>query len=182
MHQKITGGKLLSCWLFLLFSLSAYGQRPTLEVGVRLQKTLNLYYENGATIQATHPALLHNRLKFGLTYVTSRLGSAANSNALKQDILFASVAYLFRHERALQPYVQANAGWFHADYESEIFQNLENTSPLLAMETGLSLRITPRAKAASSVGLNLITGDGSDSPGTLYPIFYQLSLMWALAR
>ncbi len=173
---------LVGLLLVLFSSLSAHGQAPALELGARFQKTLNLYYENGVTLQATHPKLLNNRLKLGLNYVTSRLGSATNSNALKQDNVFASAAYLFRPGRTLQPYMQANAGWFHADYESEIFRNLDNTSPILAVETGISVAVRPRLRAATSLGYNLLTGDGSDSPGTLYPVFYQLSATWVVSK
>jgi hypothetical protein len=172
-------GILLSLWLL---SVPAQAQGPSLEAGLRFQKTLNLYYENGLTVQYRNPALLSNRLQVGLTYVSSRLGSAIGSNAIKQDNIFLSGAYLFRMRRTVHPFVRANAGWFQADYESEIFKNLTNSSPLLSAELGLLVPTKHRINAAASMGYNLITGDGSDSPGTLFPLFYQLSLTYSIFK
>ncbi|WP_426060492.1 hypothetical protein [Hymenobacter sp. B1770] len=149
---------------------------------MRFQKTLNLYYENGLTVQYRNPGLLSNRLQLGLTYVGSRLGSAIGSNAIKQDNVFLSGAYLFRMRRTVHPFVRANAGWFRADYESDIFKNLTNSSPLLSTELGLLVPTIRRISAEASLGYNLLTGDGSDSPGTLFPIFYQVSLTYAIFK
>jgi hypothetical protein len=100
----------------------------------------------------------------GLTYVSSRLGSAIGSNAIKQDNIFLSGAYLFRMRRTVHPFVRANAGWFRADYESDIFKNLTNSSPLLSAELGLLVPTKHRINAAASLGYNLITGDGRTAP------------------
>ncbi|MDB5263535.1 MAG: hypothetical protein JWQ14_2818 [Adhaeribacter sp.] len=161
---------------------SAAGQSASLDAGLRFQKTLNLYYENGVTLQYANPWLLKSRLAIGFNYVSSRLGSAIGTNALKQDNIFFSGSYYFRPRRTIHPFLRANAGWFRADYESEIFQNLTNSSPLLSAELGLAVPTTRRLKTSASLGYNLITGDGSNSPGTLYPLFYQLSVTWNLLK
>jgi hypothetical protein len=161
---------------------TASGQNASLEVGLRFQKTLNLYYENGVTLQYRNSRLLNNRLQLGFNYVTSRLGSAIGSNALIQDNIFLSGAYLFRPRRTVNPFLRANAGWFRTDYEAEIFRGLENSSPLLSAEVGLFVPAKTRLKTAASLGYNLIAGDGSDSPGTLYPVFYQLSLTYSILK
>ncbi|WP_227609731.1 hypothetical protein [Hymenobacter translucens] len=165
-----------------LLTSPARGQGAALDAGLRFQKTLNLYYENGLTVQYRSPRLLKSRLQVGLTHVSSRLGSAIGSNAIKQDNVFVSGAYLFRVERTVQPFVRLNAGWFRADYESDIFKDLTSSSPLLSTELGLLVPTRYRINAGASVGYNLITGDGSDSPGTLFPLFYQLSLTYALLK
>ena len=144
--------------LFFLYPLwlvaePALGQGATLDVGLRLQKTLNLYYENGITVQYAHPGLLKNRLEVGFNYVSSRLGSAISSNALKQDNIFFSGSYLFRPQRTIHPFLRANAGWFRADYESELFQNLDNSSPLLSAEVGLIVPTKTRLKNGRFSGL-----------------------------
>ena len=172
----------LILWLLCFTAGSALGQGGTLDVGLRLQKTLNLYHENGITVQYAHPGLFKNRLALGFNYVTSRLGSAINSNALKQDNIFFSGSYLFRPQRTIHPFLRANAGWFRADYESEIFQNLDNSSPLLSAEVGLVVPTKTRLKTGASLGYNLITGSGTEGPGTLYPVFYQLSVTWSLLK
>jgi hypothetical protein len=167
-------------WPLCLAAGPALGQGGSLEAGLRFQKTLNLYYENGITLQYAHPQLLNNRLQLGFNYVTSRLGSAIGSNALKQDNIFLSAGYIFWPRRTINPFLRANAGWFRADYESDLFGNLDNASPLLAAEFGLAVPTRRRFKTAASLGYNLITGDGSDSPGTLYPLYYQLSITYTI--
>ncbi|WP_157433390.1 hypothetical protein [Adhaeribacter aquaticus] len=147
---------------------------------MRFQKTLNLYHENGFSFQYGNPAVLNKHITVGLTYVSSRLGSAIRSNAIKQDNLFLSGSYNFRVNRTIQPLLRANVGLFRADYESAIFKDLANSSPLLSTEFGLAIPLHNRLKFESALGYNLITGDGSDSPGTLYPIFYHLSIYWNL--
>ncbi|MFC7671143.1 hypothetical protein ACFQT0_29910 [Hymenobacter humi] len=155
----------------MLLAVAARGQGATLDAGLRFQKTLNLYYENGATVHYRHEALAHNRVQLGATYLSSRLGSAFRSNAIKQDQVFVSGAYLFRLRRTVQPFVRANAGWFRADYESDIFRNLPNTSPVLSAEPGFWVPTNRRLNAGASAGYNLITGDGMEGAGTLFPLF-----------
>ncbi|WP_187263845.1 outer membrane beta-barrel protein [Pontibacter beigongshangensis] len=174
MKPKIKPKALLLALLFPFFLASAHGQQKPLDVGIRFQKTLDMYYENGLTAQYA----LSERWAVGAHYISSRLGSAMGSNAIKQDNIFVSGAYLFRPQRSLRPFVRANVGFFRADYEAEIFDNLPNTSPLASLETGLTYPITPPLKVTGSVGYNAITGDGTKGPGTLFPVFYQLSFTW----
>jgi hypothetical protein len=173
------GAMLLLLPLWLLTGV-ARGQGASLDAGLRFQKTLNLYYENGATVHYRHSRLAHNRVQLGFTYLSSRLGSAIGSNAIKQDQAFLSGAYLFRLRHTVHPFVRANAGWFRADYESDIFKTLPNSSPVLSAELGLWAPTSHRLNAGASVGYNLITGHGTGGPGTLFPIFYQLSLTYSL--
>ncbi|CAN5921286.1 hypothetical protein BH24BAC1_BH24BAC1_31320 [soil metagenome] len=164
---------------FLCFSTHlSFGQAGALEVGVRLQKTLNMYNENGLTAQYQ----LSRRIGVGLTYVTSRLGSAIGSNAIKQDNVFANASFFLRPDRSVRPYLRGNVGWFSANYESDIFRELPDSSPLLSVEGGLAAHIKGAFGTSASVGYNLITGDGLDVPGTLFPLFYQLSLTYRLNR
>ena len=106
------GGVLFLLPLWLL-SGAARGQGATLDAGLRFQKTLNLYYENGATVHYRHPALAHNRVQLGFTYLSRRLGSAFGSNAIKQDQAFVSGAYLFRLRRTVPPFVRAKGVLVH---------------------------------------------------------------------
>jgi len=76
---------------------SAKAQNSTLDIGIRLQKDIGLYSENGISINFSDKNLLPDRLYFGFTYVTSRTGTAFSSNAIKQDNFLFSPAYYFRH-------------------------------------------------------------------------------------
>lgn len=149
-----------------------------LDVGIRAQKSIGLYTENGITAQFAHSNLVNQRLYIGLTYVTSRLGTALHSNAIKQDNYLVSATYLFRPNWLVRPLVRLNAGYFRADYGSELFRDLPQSSLLASPELGLC--VCPRfpLKLNASVGYNLLTGDGVTGPGTLYPVFVQTSLTW----
>ena len=186
MLNKITTRNFGTYFFFLclmwLTPGTVFGQEASLDAGFRFQKTLNLYYENGITLQYAHAKLLHQRLHLGFNYVSSRLGSAIGSNALKQDNLFLSSSFLFRPRRTVHPFLRANAGWFRASYESEIFRRLDNSSPLLSAELGIMVPSKTRLKTSGSLGYNLITGKGTEGPGTLYPLFYQLSLTYSLLK
>lgn len=166
--------------LFQFFSINSNAQNSVLDVGLRLQKSVNLYYENGFTAQYTNNSLYSKRLYFGLSYVTSRLGSAIGSNAIKQDNIFLSTTYYFRPDRILQPFLRLNTGYFYSDLEEEIFDDLPNSSILLSPEAGISVKTNSPLKVGASFGYNLITGDGLKGPGTLYPVFIQSSITWSI--
>ncbi len=157
-------------------------QRAVLDVGVRFQKAIGLYTENGVTVQYTHPKLLRRRLYVGASYVTSRLGTALSSNAIKQDHLFATVSYYFRPKWLIQPVVKVNGGYFRADYGDALFDELPQTSLLVSPELGLCYCPKFPLKINASIGYNLLTGNGTAGPGTLYPVFVQTSLTWNLLK
>lgn len=168
--------------IFILFSgfsaTNSFAQNKVLDVGVRFQKTINLYYENGVTVQYSSERLLSKRLYFGFSYVTSRMGSAIGSNAIKQDNFIFSSTYYFRPDRMLQPFLRLNTGYFYADYEAAVFDDLPNSSLLLSPEVGLGFNTNFPLKVGASFGYNLITGDGLKGPGTLYPLYFQTSITW----
>jgi hypothetical protein len=157
-------------------------QVPALNVGLRFQKTLDLYFENGVTVLYSSPKLLHDHLRLGVNYVSSRLGSAIASNAIRQDNAFVSAGYLFEKGRKIRPGISVNAGWFHANYDSDIFEQLPQSSPTLAAEACLTLFTKAGIQIGAGIGYNLITGDGVDKPGTLYPVYAQVSLTYNILK
>ena len=172
--------------IFLLttisFSLSSLAQNSILDIGLRLQKTPNLYYENGISIAYSNKNLKTDKLYFGLSYVTSRLGSAMGSNAIKQDNFIISSGYYFRKNHLIRPFLRANTGFFTANYCDKVFDDLPNSSLLLSSDAGLSFQTKQPLKIALSLGYNFITGDGIKGPGTLYPVFYQLNFSWNILQ
>lgn len=155
----------------------AQAQQRVLDVGIRLQKTINLYYENGLSIQYSSNKLAGERLYFGLSYISSRLGSAMASNAIRQDNFLLSGAYFLRPAKVLRPMFRASTGYFSAPLDP-IFDDLPQSSMLLSTEAGLCIDPRNPLKITSSIGYNFITGDGLKGPGTLYPAFIQTSLSW----
>jgi hypothetical protein len=167
--------------LVLMGMLSCFvvkAQSSVLDVGIRLQKAVNLYHENGFSINYSDKALMPDRLYFGFNYVTSRLGSAFNSNAIKQDNFLLSSAYYFRKTHVIRPFLRGNVGFFSASYGDKIFDDLPQSSLLLSADAGLSFQTHTPLKIAASLGYNAITGDGTSGPGTLYPVYYQLTFSW----
>src|SRR5437764_14458326 len=114
---------LIAVHVFILCKPSL-AQVHTFDVGMRLQKSIGLYYENGITGQYN----LTRRWVLGATYVTSRLGTAWGTNAIKQDNVFASATYKFRPAHSLQPFMRANLGYFTANSGSPIFDSLPHHS------------------------------------------------------
>lgn len=167
-------------WYFTVASLllvaPSFGQR--LDVGIRLQKSINLYTENGLTVQYSHPKLVSQRLSVGVSYVTSRLGTALNYNAIKQDNFLVSASYYFQPGWLIQPFVRANVGYFKANYGSDLFNDLPASSLLASPELGLCYCPNFPLRINGSVGYNAITGNGLTGPGTLYPVFVQTSITW----
>lgn len=164
--------------LFFLITSPSFSQEKELDIGLRFQKSINLYYENGVTLQYSDERLLSNRVFIGLSYLSSRLGSAMGSNAIRQDNFLISGTWMFRPGRSIQPFLRLNTGYFIADYEDPVFDMLPNSSVLLSPETGVSYRFNFPLKAGISLGYNVITGDGVEGPGTLYPLYVQTSVTW----
>lgn len=178
---KPAGLRLLPILLFasLLSFAPAYAQaqRSVLDVGIRLQKAVNLYYENGLSAQYSSDALAGERLYLGFTYVSSRLGSAIGTNALQQDNFMLSGGYLFRPSRLIRPMLRLNLGYFSAPLDP-VFDDLPQSSMLLSSEAGICFDPRSPLKINTSLGYNFISGDGLSGPGTLYPAFVQATLSW----
>jgi len=174
--KKISFG--LTLFVIVLVNFSGNAQNLSWDVGLRFQKTQDLYYENGVTTQFN----LNDRWAIGGSYYTSRLGSALGSNAIKQDNFIVSAAYSFRPQKRLRPFIRANTGYFIADYEADIFDDLTSSSVLASVDVGIVYRFKTPLKIGLSVGYNAVTGSGSEGAGTLYPIFYQTSVTWDIFK
>jgi len=173
----------LAIWVALFFfSISSRGQSPILDIGVRLQKTVNLYMENGVAARYSSPQLMYDKLYFGFTYFTSRLGTAWGTNAIKQDNILLSASYYIRKDKIIRPFAGVNVGYFHASYEYKIFRDLDNQSVMLSPEFGINIDAPVPFKANVSFGYNLITGNGVNGAGTLYPLYVQTTLLWRVLR
>jgi hypothetical protein len=169
--------------LFILFSIHyANAQSSVLDVGIRLQQTVNLYNENGIAASYSNKRLKPDRLYFGFSYVTSRLGTALHSNAIKQDNYLVSAAWYFRRKHIIRPFGRLNTGYFFANYGDKIFNFLPRKSILLSTDIGICFESNLPLKISTSLGYNFITGNGLSGPGTLYPVFYQLTLSWNLFK
>ncbi|TXE11419.1 hypothetical protein [Algoriphagus aquimarinus] len=170
---------LLGMILFVL-TTESFAQQTHIDLGLRVQKSFGLYYENGFVAQFSADSIAQQRLYLGIGYVSSRLGSAIGSNAIKQDNYQVWLSYYFKKDHKLQPFVSMGSGFFHADYESDDFEELDQSSLLLSTSAGLEYTTPIRLKVNLAIGYNLISGNGQEGPGTLYPVFGQLNFYYPL--
>jgi len=85
--------KRLYKFLFSLFIILAIQSldAQNVDLGIKFQKTQTLYWENGISAQLSFDNFKPRQFYVGADYITSRLGTAINSNALKQDNLTVSI-------------------------------------------------------------------------------------------
>lgn len=167
---------------FLPFIQSQNAATYELGVGLRFQKTEQLYWENGVGADFTSDFLLHRKIHLKLNYVSSRIGSAFLSNAIKQDNIILGADYRFRSDKDLQIFAGLNTGYFHADTEIPQFDVLPHNSMLLQLETGLFYKFKIPLAASLSLGYNAVNGNGVNIPGTLFPVYYQLSVFYYINK
>ena len=168
-----------------LIIISANAQKNEsydLGVGLKFQKTEQLYWENGVAADFTSDFLLNKKIHLKASYVTSRLGSAMIGNAVKQDNFVLGADWRFRSHKDLQIFAGLNTGFFHADMETPMFSVLPHNSLLFSVEAGLFYKFKFPAAASLSAGYNLISGDGVTGPGTLFPVYYQLSVFYYIGK
>ena len=168
--------------LMVLPASTGYAQQSTLDVGIRIQKSASFYFENGVSAVYSDQRVLPDRLFLGASFVSSRFGSALGSNAIKQDTFLLSAAWYLRQSKSIRPFGQINVGFFRADYEEEVFDVLPNTAFILTPEIGLRVKAALPLSVAVSAGYNLSSGNGESGPGTLYPVFVQLTTSWRIVN
>ncbi len=163
--------------ILILVGNSLYGQN--LNVGIRVQKTNGMYWENGISAQYSFANFKPGQFHVGFDFITSRLGTAFNSNAIKQESYIASVLWYFRKEKSFRYYAKLNTGFFHANLEEDIFKELPHNAFLLSPEIGLSydFKNLPLVINLGS-GYNVNMVPEGKSPGTLQPLFYNLTIYY----
>lgn len=170
--------------IFLLFSVltcTIYAQTQSLEVGLRFQKTQNMYWENGVSAQYSFSNFKPQQFYVGVDYVTSVLGTAAGSNALKQHNFIFSGSWLFRAEKAFRYGFRLNAGYFYANYEEDFFDDLPNKAFLFSPEVNLNYTFSELPiKIQLGSGYYIDFAKEGYSPGTFQPLYYHLDVYYTL--
>ncbi|MGB1003992.1 MAG: hypothetical protein ACPGVC_07180 [Salibacteraceae bacterium] len=171
--------------LLITFCLiGSIGFSQTFNAGLRFQKTQNMYWENGVAFQYTFKNMNPDKWIFGFDYVTSRLGSAINSNALKQDNFILSASYNFGNkELPVKFFLRANTGLFVVDYEYDIFKDIPNKALLLGIEPSVCY-IFKEAPIKMNLGLNInfATTKEGYNPGTLQTFMYHLDFFYTVFK
>ncbi len=170
---------ILSLFLLICLTLTLQAQ-SNLSIGVVSQKTQNLYWENGLGLDYSSEQLLNNHLHLKAAAISSRLGSAINSNAINQESYTIGADWHFFSSKALQLSTGLNGGFFIADYEDARFDMLSNKSGLAQFELGLHYSFKLPIHISSSVVYNIINSDGKQGAGTLFPLAYQIKLYYKI--
>lgn len=167
--------------LVLLFLSSWTIHSQTLNVGLRIQKTQYMYWENGVSAQYSFANFKPKQFYIGFDYVTSRIGTAYKSNALKQDNYILSGSWFFNKEKPFHFITRLNVGYFFADLEEEFFKELPHSSFLFAPELGFTYKI-PKMPISVNLGLGyyILTAKDGYSPGTLQPLYYHFDIYYQL--
>lgn len=165
--------------LSILFVNAQFTNNYELNAGVVTQKTEKLYWENGVGADFTSDFLLKKQIHLKAAYVTSTLGSAMGTNAIKQNNFIVGADWHFFSKSPLQVYAGLNTGYFSVNYE-EMFNELPHASMLMQFESGLTYKFKFPLSTSLSFGYNIINGDGINKPGTLFPVFYQLKMYYRI--
>jgi predicted porin len=166
----------------MLITCGLKAQIRELNVGLAFQQTQYLYNENGLAFDYSCANLLNKHLHIKGAYVTSRLGSAIGSNALKQDNFLLGAHYYFSKDKPLQFFAGLNTGIFHVNYEDAVFDVLPQNNMLFGIETGLNYRFKFPLNVSLSLGYHLMNGNGIDVPGSLFPVYYKLGVYYRLEK
>lgn len=173
---KITGILGLS---FYCFSIQA----QDIKIGIRIQKTQEMYWENGVSLQYSFPNFNPNQFVIGFDYVSSRFGTAYKSNAIKQDNYLLSGSWLFNKKKPYHVMARLNVGYFYSDLEEDFFKSIPHKAFLLSPEIGFqyTFKQLPLSIQIGS-GYYIITKEDGYSPGTLQPLYYHLDLYYTLFK
>jgi hypothetical protein len=182
-HQRKTPFLLRSLGLLLLVICSATAHAQELKIGMRMQKTQTMYWENGISAQYAFANFKPKQFVLGFDYVSSRFGTAFQSNAIKQDNFLLSASWMFFKDCQFHIVTRLNAGYFYSDLESDIFKDVPNTAFLFSPEFGVryDFKQLPISLNLGS-GYYIITAEDGCSPGTLQPLYYHLDIHYTLFK
>ncbi|MCF8453839.1 MAG: hypothetical protein K9G42_11580 [Pedobacter sp.] len=170
----------LITFIFISGIKSQDSDNQDLRIGLMLQKTEALYWENGIAVNYANSSVFDKQLHFKAAILSSSLGSALGTNAINQHSISLGADWHFLHNKKLQIPVGFNLGYFIADYENTIFDVLPSSSALFSLEAGLSYSFDFPVTLSLSAGYNFRNGDGAEIPGTIFPVFYRIGIFYNL--
>jgi len=160
----------------------AFSQDSTFSfsAGARFKKYVGFYLQNGINIEFNSSKILNNKVNFGLNIVSSKLGTELINNAIPTLEVELSAIKYFRNNKKLKPFARINTGFAYANFGDNKFNNITNKSALFSLETGFKIRAYKSFDFLLGGGLNIITGNGFSNLGTVYPLYYQFSLLYKI--
>ena len=167
-------------WVAISLPVMGWAGSWSCDVGPRVERTWELYWENGAEVECSLANVFGGHLGLGASVTSTRIGSAWNPNALRQEQYLVNSAWNFRLQKRVRPYVNLSAGWFWLDVGPAIFDVIPHSSPLLVLGSGARVGIWGPISWNAGFGYHLITGDGKSGPGSIYPLFLHTSVQWRI--
>ncbi|MBL7811460.1 MAG: hypothetical protein JNL57_04475 [Bacteroidetes bacterium] len=149
-----------------------------LNAGIRVQKSIGFYCNNGVAAEFSSPHLFNQKLTLGMNLLSSRLGSAFLNHGIAYHEIQISALHYFRSAKRIQPLVRLNTGLAFSRYGSSVFRDIPASSLLLSAETGVGMDMNKQLKFSFSAGYNAITGNGTRGFGMVWPIFVQFSALY----
>jgi len=173
--------KFLTTCVFLMFTHSISSDLGQISGGIKFQKTHYFHYENGFELAYTHQALWSERIQFGISYVTNRLGSKIGTTAEAQDYYHLLSGLYFRPGKYFDPFIQLNLGYYHYsindEFEKEIGMDpqdfLDNNSPLF--DLGFGMRSSFRRICSLYLGMGYRIIQSAD---LLYPLNFNFGISY----
>jgi hypothetical protein len=153
---------------------AAAQQAPVILVGA----TVETNYSVQPGVQLSYgSAALGGRPRFSASYSTTRLATAAGSNALAEDRLQAGAGWYFRPGSPFRHYLAVSAGYARYDREdAEIFALLDGGGAILSLLVGAEGRLGPSLRANGHVGYSALHSS------TVYPFVASIGLHYHLNR
>ncbi len=161
-------------FLFLFYALPVRSGEGLFWAGLRAQGFVDFEpgndWMNGVELGYSNYNILRHQLEFQGAYLTSR-PEAAFRNVLKSDWYLFSPLWHFRRKEWFDPTFQVDMGYFHYDYESELFKDLQNTTWTLGCKTGVAFNFGGgRYALRYAVGYQF----ASEASSLIYPIPFSL--------
>lgn len=150
-----------------------------IELGLRTKKYVGFYWVNGVSAEFSNNKIASGSLHLGINLASSSFGSAFRSNAIPTFETEIAIIKYFRYNKQLQPITRINIGFAKAFY-GENFSNIPSSGMLCSIETGFQYRIIKKLTASLFGGYNLITGNGINGLGTIYPIYIGITTKYNL--
>jgi hypothetical protein len=173
--NNLLGGFLLRRIGFILllscFSLFASEWKASLQ----FQKNYGWLWDNGIGF-AWSPESYGGKLRVGMIYVTSSLGSAFNSNNIEEHYYLVDGTWFFRPRTYFNPFSGLELGFYNYNNEQADFDFLPNKSLVCNLKTGFETYIP-------SLGFSLQTSIGFQiirKASLMYPLYIRLGVHYDL--
>lgn len=161
-------------WLVSVGSAAAQ-QSPEILVGAVVER--NYSTQPGIQVSYEGPSLLSTRPRFSASYTTTRISTAAGSNALSEDRFQLGVGWHLRERRRISPHLGVNVGYTTFEREDQqVFALLDHRAAIVSLLAGVEARLPAGLRLSGDVGYSHLQSS------TVYPLVVKVGLHYHLNR